>query len=114
MNERLKNVMLQAAGQMRALRRENEILRAKVETFHLCASMALARPQDHGGLMGAEEDFAWRLEREAELMTEAKPAAEAHADLKGKPDLKDMVRFTEKDNAGFREHAKRGEHHGEN
>ncbi len=65
MGDHLKDVMLRAAADMRALRRENEVMRAKLDGFDLAVQLLYATPpQKHG--IGMSEDMAWRLEREAE------------------------------------------------
>jgi hypothetical protein len=60
-----------AAHEIRQLRRENEILRAKVSTFELMASL-LPR-QNVGDNRGCTIDAAWKLDR-------------AVADMKTKPE----------------------------
>lgn len=73
----MKRAMGMAVEQIRRLRHENEVLRAKVETMELLAGFLHAQmPSLRGG--GMEEDAAWLLQRELEKMEKAdQPEKEA-------------------------------------
>jgi len=56
-----KMLMVTAAAEIRALRRENEILRAKVETMDVFALALQSQPLFN--TRGAAPDIAWQLDR---------------------------------------------------
>lgn len=67
----LKNLLLRAEGEIRDLRRQNEVLAAKVNTMELLGALLFASPERPGGLLG--EDVAWQLHRAAEEFDKASP-----------------------------------------
>lgn len=68
-----KHLLLQAAAEIRQLRRVNEILQAKVDTMDLFAMVLVTQPTRQS--IGMGEDIAWKLEREHENFTEKKEDA---------------------------------------
>ena len=61
MDQETKQCLAQAMYKVRDLRRQNEILGAKVQTMDTLAAFLFAQPPNHS--MGAEEDIAWRIEK---------------------------------------------------
>jgi hypothetical protein len=68
-----ERAMRMAIDQLRELRRENEVLRARVETMDLLGAFVLAIPPQRG-LQGMGEDAAWLLQRELDRMAPKTPA----------------------------------------
>ena len=69
------NLLRDAAAEIRALRRHNEILAAKVEMIDLFACVLHTAPAQRNE--GAGIDIAWELDRAAdEAETEAQPEPE--------------------------------------
>lgn len=60
----MKNLLRDAAREIRDLRRRNEILSAKVETMELFACVLHTQPAHRPE--GATVDIAWKLESAAE------------------------------------------------
>lgn len=58
----MKHLLMQAKEEILQLRRQNEILSAKVETMELFALVLRTQPNYPGMTMG--EDIAWQLARE--------------------------------------------------
>lgn len=58
----MKDLLIQAASEIRQLRRANEILAAKVEMIDLFACVLHTRPATHS--VGAAVDVAWLLDKE--------------------------------------------------
>lgn len=58
----IKNVLLQAQGEILALRRRNEVLQAKVDTMDLFALVLRTQPAYQS--IGMGEDVAWLIEKE--------------------------------------------------
>lgn len=58
-----KNLLLEAEAEIRELRRQNEILGAKVEVMNLFATVLHTQPAGYGP-MGASECVASKLRRE--------------------------------------------------
>lgn len=60
-----EHLLRQGAEEIQSLRRQNEILAAKVETVELLATFLHARLPEHRGVsMG--EDVAWKMLRQAD------------------------------------------------
>lgn len=73
-----KYLLLQGAAEIRELRRQNDILRAKVEMIDLFALVLTTKPNLPSS--GATIDVAWMLDKRAEaLAAEEKEAASAPA-----------------------------------
>ena len=68
-----EHLLRQGAEEIQSLRRQNEILAAKVETVELLATFLHARPAEHRGI-GMSEDVAWKMLRQANEIA-AKDAA---------------------------------------
>lgn len=67
----MESLLIQAREEIRRLRRENEILHAKVSTMELFATVLNTEPWSPRQGMG--EDIAWKLDKKAtELAEEAK------------------------------------------
>jgi hypothetical protein len=64
----MKNLLLQAKEEILQLRRQNELLSAKVETMELFALVLRTQPSYTGMTMG--EDVAWKLDRQIRQMEE--------------------------------------------
>lgn len=62
MQENIKGLLMQARDEIRSLRGQNEILRAKVETMELFACVLNTRPAITP--QGYSEDIAWKLQLE--------------------------------------------------
>lgn len=62
----MKQLLEQARQEIIALRRQNEILSAKVEMVDLFACVLHTQPARHSVSMG--EDIAWKIERALEEM----------------------------------------------
>lgn len=64
MTKEQKEIAVDAIREIRSLRRENELLRARVETMELFAVVLNTKPsyREHG----ASIDVAWKLEQEIE------------------------------------------------
>jgi hypothetical protein len=73
MPESLKPLLEQARDEILTLRRQNEILSAKVETMELFA--CVLRTQPAAILQGYSEDIAWKLEREIQSIDAEKSDA---------------------------------------
>lgn len=61
MTPELKGLLQDAAHEIRALRRERDLLQAKVDGFELAGAMLFARPQEPN--RGESIDVAWQLDR---------------------------------------------------
>jgi hypothetical protein len=70
MQESLKQLLMQSRDEIRLLRRQNEILRAKVDTMDLFACVLHAQPA--ASLQGYSEDIAWKLEKEIQAIDAVK------------------------------------------
>lgn len=68
-----ENAMLAAIEEINSLRRQNEVLRAKVDTMNLFDAMLFARPAEVTN--GAAEDVAWELRRAINNMNATKEPA---------------------------------------
>lgn len=69
-----KRAMAMAIAEIRALRMENQILRAKVDTMELLGAFLHADPPRRGGGL-MSEDAAQLLQRELDNMPDAKVSA---------------------------------------
>jgi hypothetical protein len=58
----MKHLLIDAKEEILRLRRENEVLRAKVETMEFFALVLNTKPAYQGVTMG--EDVAWQLAKE--------------------------------------------------
>ena len=65
----VERLLREGADEIRSLRRQNEILAAKVETVELMAVFLHARPPEHRGI-GMSEDVAWKMTREADKLAQ--------------------------------------------
>lgn len=64
MNSTTIQILTEASAEIRRLRRQNEILNAKVEVMDLFACVLHTNPAQHtGGVMGV--DIAWQMDKEA-------------------------------------------------
>jgi hypothetical protein len=59
-----KHLLLQAAAEIRELRRTNQILQAKVDTMDTLAAFLFSEPPRPS--VGMAEDIAWKLDRAVE------------------------------------------------
>lgn len=57
----MKSLLLETMHEIRTLRRQNEILSAKVEMIDLFATVLYTKP--HEPIVGMSEDVAWKLQR---------------------------------------------------
>lgn len=64
----MKHLLLEAREEITRLRRENEVLRAKVETMELFAQTL--RTQPYYEPMGMAEDVVFKLSREVQKIEE--------------------------------------------
>lgn len=64
--DELKHLLLDARHEITDLRRQNEILGAKVEVMELFACVLHTRPAGRGG--GAAPDVAWAIDRAIEKL----------------------------------------------
>ncbi len=55
-----------AARELRSLKRENELMGAKIEGFNMAHAMVMATPSPRL-MRGEGEDLAWQIERFVEL-----------------------------------------------
>lgn len=62
-------ILTEATHEIRSLRHQNEILRAKVEVMDLFACVLHTQPAQH--VQGMSPDIAWQLEQEAARLAEA-------------------------------------------
>jgi len=69
-----RDLLQQAAAEIRRLRRENEVLGAKVDTMELLGEFVRAHPYLRGSI-GMGEDIAWLLDRRIEEMAKVEAAA---------------------------------------
>lgn len=70
----MKELLMKAQEEILSLRRENEILRAKVEVINLFETTLHTSPARRD--VGAGEDVAWLLRRELEILnSDANPRA---------------------------------------
>lgn len=69
MDQDTKNLLAQAAAEIRQLRRVNEILGAKVEMIELFSCVLRSRPAGQSQAMA--EDIAWRIDRHIETANAA-------------------------------------------
>jgi len=60
-----KELMLEGAAEIERLRRQNEVLHAKVGTMELCAAFLYGKPGSEVS-HGMAEDIAWKLRKQAE------------------------------------------------
>ena len=60
----MDDLLQRAAEEIRILRRQNEVLRAKVDTMDLMATFLMTRPHLPG--QGMAEDVAWLLDKKAQ------------------------------------------------
>ena len=74
----LEQLLRLAKDEITSLRRENELLLARVETMELCALLLRASPREQIQTLG--EDVAWLLDRKLKSLLDEKLAS---ADLKG-------------------------------
>lgn len=70
MSDRLKHLALTAAVELRQLRKERDLLAARVETLDLLAAFLFAKPPQQSGV-GMGEDVAWAIDRELERLKES-------------------------------------------
>lgn len=79
----MKHLLLEAAGEIERLRRQNEILGAKVETMNLFATVLHSHPAGEGALMGMQECVVSKIRREYDRLEReektAKPKPEQPA-----------------------------------
>jgi cob(I)alamin adenosyltransferase len=73
MQESIKPLLEQARNEILSLRRQNEVLRAKVDTMELFA--CVLRTQPAASLQGYGEDIARKLEREIQSIDAEKSNA---------------------------------------
>lgn len=69
MNDKLIYLLSEGASEIQSLRRQNELLLAKVEVMDLFACALNTSPRHPTGIM--REDIAWRLDAEAGRLTAA-------------------------------------------
>jgi len=62
----MKNLLINAKTEIEALRRQNEILRAKVDTMDLFALVLRTAPFSQS--QGYGEDVAWLLQRQIDAL----------------------------------------------
>jgi hypothetical protein len=77
MSTELEHIIQHAVSDLRSLRHENEILRAKVDVMDLFAAMFFAEAPRRGGMMAP--DVVWKLERHLKSMEEERGVADARA-----------------------------------
>ncbi|MDB5522804.1 MAG: hypothetical protein JWM58_567 [Rhizobium sp.] len=70
----MKELLEKASAEIRMLRRQNELLAARVEVMDLFACVLHTRPA--GVSMGASEDIAWALDRAAAEVERPSPMNE--------------------------------------
>ena len=64
----MKELLLQASAEIKLLRRQNEILSAKVEMIDLFACLLFTQPARRSESMG--EDIAWKLDKAIDQLQE--------------------------------------------
>jgi hypothetical protein len=67
----IKSILLRASAEIKQLRRDNEILRAKVEVMDFFALVLNTKPAYPS--IGMSEDIAWECEKAAALATKEQP-----------------------------------------
>ncbi len=71
----MKQLLERAASEIRQLRRECEIMHAKISMIELFDRVLHSSPPPRGGMVSGE-DIAWTLEKAAKSLPETKPEME--------------------------------------
>jgi hypothetical protein len=71
MNDELNMLLLEARSEILDLRRQNELLRARVDTMDLLATVLFTRP--HQVAQGGSVDVAWKIMKAVEDARTGKP-----------------------------------------
>ena len=76
-NKDLKNLLINAAREIRELRRSNEIMEAQLEMVALFDRVLHARPPERS-MIASSEDVAWSIDRALDKITTEEREAKSH------------------------------------
>lgn len=62
MDRELENLLLQSKHEITNLRKENEVMRARLEGIDIAMQLLYAAPPTKGGV-GMGEDLAWKIDK---------------------------------------------------
>jgi hypothetical protein len=73
-NDEIKSTLESAAFEIRDLRRQRDLLQAKVDGFELAGALLFARVQEPS--RGMSEDIAWKCEKMAQRLAQSPNSGE--------------------------------------